>query len=227
MRFFKFGSVALIIIMLGGAAASPAYATNPGAGSTQALVTGSGSAALGSVSASSRQGSFWSPTAPVHGQAVNAAPFRGSSATSAMASPMYSNDLGCAGVPEGSQGAPPYYCRASAYNSGENAVIMVRVGSYGSFVYPDFGWTKFFYKHNLYLQPVLDTITYGSVDPTDSYAIDMYHYTNGNFDMEVRVIYNPSDYVSSYVMPDGNPVGVQTAYCVGYLDCPSWVNQTL
>ena len=215
--------------MLGGATtASPAYANSPGAGPTKALVAGTGRAALGSVSAFSLQGGFWSPTAPVHGRAVNAVPFRGSSATSGVASPMYSNDLGCAGVPEGSQGAPPYYCRASAYNSGENAVIMVRVGSYGSSIYPDFGWTKVFYKHNLCLQPVLDTITYGSVDPTDPYTIDMYHYTNGNCDMEVRVIYNRSDYVSSYTMPDGNPVGVQTAYCVGYLgDCPSWVNQTL
>lgn len=233
MKFGKvFSLVPVVLISLSVLAVSPSAYANTQSNNQQSLITTKSNSAIGSTSnpgllSSTLVTGFWSTTAPINGHAANAKPLSKASSLGTTASPMYTNDLGCAGVPEGSQGAPPYYCRASAYNSGENAVIMVRVGSYGSSVYPDFGWTKFFYKHNLYLQPVLDVITYGTIDPNDPYAIMMYHYTNGNVDMEVRVVYNATNNVSGYIMPDGNPVGVQTAYCVGYTDCPAWVNQTL
>ncbi|MGC9156375.1 MAG: hypothetical protein ACP5HZ_12125 [Ferrimicrobium sp.] len=181
---------------------------------------------------------YWSPTPPI---ATGTAPTHAVRVTISRIVPAYYNDLGCAGIPEGSESDPYWYCRASNYSQALGEVIVVRVGAYNNTDYPglQFGWEKFFKYHKLDLQPVLDGIGIGSEDPNDPGVLRDYHYnSDGDENLQVRIVTSTDDAVGNYSMMSTGPVGVITAYCAGpnypqdptkyyYPDCPSWVNTSL
>ena len=177
---------------------------------------------------------FWSPTPPTP---AGRAPANAVKISIPRIRPAYYNDLGCAGIPEGSEGSPYWYCRASNYSQALGRVIVVRVGAWDNTDYPglQFGWAKAFYYHKLDLQPILDGIGIGSEDPNDAGVLRDYHYNaDGNENLQARIVTSTQNSVGSYSMHNTGPVGVITAYCAGpdystnpttysYPDCPSWV----
>lgn len=99
-----------------------------------------------------------------------------------------------------------------------------------------FGWSKAYYYHNLWMQPMLDTITYAA-NPTGSNSsrdYEVYHYNvDGELDQEVIVVADIQDGSFAGVSTqDGYILGVLTGYCltpggVEEPECPDWVNSTL
>jgi hypothetical protein len=101
---------------------------------------------------------------------------------------------------------------------------------------PGFGWSKAYYYHNLWMQPMIDTIRmaanpYGSNSSRD---YEVYHYNpDGYLDQRVIVVADIVDiYFDGHYTQDGHAVGVLTGYCEsgnGTFEtvCPDWVDSTL
>jgi hypothetical protein len=122
------------------------------------------------------------------------------------------------------------YCRASAVTvHGLNVAIRKGfwTGSNG------FGWSKAYYYHNLWMQPIIDTITFAATPSgsNSSRNYEVYHYTHGVLDQEVIVVADIQD--SSFQGQstiDGYVLGVLTGYCNnegGAMEpaCPDWVDE--
>jgi hypothetical protein len=152
-------------------------------------------------------------------------------APSATVSPSYNNDIGCGGYYTGTNPLE-MQCRGVAVTV-NSAHVAIRQGFWtGS---NGFGWSKAYYYHNLWMQPMLDTI-HLAANPTGSNSsrdYEVYHYTNGQLDQEVVVVADIQDASFQGVgTPDHYAVGVITGYCnnaAGALEptCPDWVDQTL
>jgi hypothetical protein len=101
---------------------------------------------------------------------------------------------------------------------------------------PGFGWAKAYYYHNLWMQPMIDTIRmaanpYGSNSSRD---YEVYHYNpDGYLDQRVIVVADITDvYFDGHYTQDGHAVGVLTGYCESgngtfESECPDWVDSTL
>jgi hypothetical protein len=115
--------------------------------------------------------------------------------------------------------------------------VVIRHGYWNPLATPEgFGWEKALNKHNLYIQPIIDTIS-GALNPYGSNSsrdYEVYHYNvDGNLDQAVIVVADIADtYFDGNYTQDGKTVGVLTGYCLnGSLVeeelCPDWVNNTL
>jgi len=183
--------------------------------------------------------SAWSGTAP--GQCTtNPATATGRAAVistaGTAAAPAWTGGNGCGGYYTGT-GHPWMNCRDTA-TSTNNYRLAIRTGYWNPAASPPgFGWSKAIDYHNLWMQPIIDTVRL-------SFSI-----TGGNSDRDYTVYhYNPDGYVDQTVTvvsdnvdlefdgaptQDGHPVGVITGYCTpGVGDpieqlCPDWVDTTL
>lgn len=96
-----------------------------------------------------------------------------------------------------------------------------------------FGWAKALYYHNLWMQPMIDTITFAAspYGSNSSREYEVYHYNpDGYVDQEVIVvadIQDPNFQGQSTI--DGKALGVLTGYCLtgsnaNEAQCPDWVD---
>lgn len=139
----------------------------------------------------------------------------------------YNNDIGCDGYYDG---PGEMHCRAVA-RTAHNIPVAVRTGFWdGS---NGFGWSKAYYYHNLWMQPMLDTITYAATPrgSNSSRDYEVYHYNpDGYVDQEVIVVADiQDDDFQGQSTIDHKPVGVITGYCLTpggaeEPECPDWVD---
>jgi hypothetical protein len=91
--------------------------------------------------------------------------------------------------------------------------------------------------HNLWVQPILDTITRSlTATPADhgkKFTMHMYHFeSNGVIDQEVNAVTSIEKHYGSIKTPDHQELGVTTAFCSHPSRpgnpiepaCPDWVN---
>jgi hypothetical protein len=152
-------------------------------------------------------------------------------AASANIAPAWNNDVGCKGYYQGSD-PKEMQCRGVSVTV-HNLQVPIRYGYWtGS---GGFGWSKAYYYHNLWMQPMLDTIHYAA-NPSGSNSsrnYEVYHYTNGQLDQEVVVVADIQDsFFAGVYTQDGYILGVLTGYCNNESgaeepECPDWVNSTL
>jgi hypothetical protein len=141
--------------------------------------------------------------------------------------PDYNNDIGCDGY---YTGAGEMNCRAVALTV-HNFPVAARTGFWDG--ENGFGWAKAYYYHNLWLQPILDTITFAAT-PTGSNSsrdYEVYHYNpDGYVDQEVIVVADIQDpNFQGQPTNDGKALGVLTGYCLTPAGseeraCPEWVD---
>jgi hypothetical protein len=142
---------------------------------------------------------------------------------------------GCSGYYTGT-GHPWMTCENTS-TTVNNSRVVIRHGYYNPEASPEgFGWQKALHKHNLFIQPVIDTIA-GAQHPRGSNAsrdYEVYHFNfDGKLDQEVIVVADIAD--TSFAgnpTQDGHTVGVLTGYCLNASAveeelCPDWVNSTL
>ena len=145
------------------------------------------------------------------------------------------NGQGCGGFYTGT-GHPWMTCENSSITV-NNFPVVIRHGYWNPEVSPQgFGWAKALDVHNLYIQPIIDTIA-NALNPTGSNSnrnYEVYHYNgDGNLDQEVIVVADIVDtYFAGNYTQDGASVGVLTGYCLDATgkqeqQCPDWVNSTL
>lgn len=144
---------------------------------------------------------------------------------------MWWNDNGCGGYYLG--GNPQeMYCKGTATDIYGHRVA-IRQGFWNG--YYGFGWSKAYDYHNLWMQPMLDTITW-STNTSSSLSSEnyiLYHYANGNLDQEVVVVADLVDPSFGGVgTQDGRALGVVTGHCLGgngyeETTCPDWVDTSL
>lgn len=172
----------------------------------------------------------WSSTTPSQcGQA--------SQAVRSHMAPAWLNDAGCGGYFTGSN-PKEMQCRGVAITV-NNFPVAIRYGYWqpGNPDVPDgFGWSKAYYYHNLWMQPMLDTIS-GAVTPrgaNNDREYEVYHYNpDGYVDQEVIVVADIQDpYFAGTSTQDHKAVGVITGYCLTGAGaeeptCPEWVDSTL
>lgn len=135
------------------------------------------------------------------------------------------------------KGDGPWACFNSQYDL-YNYRAYLRRGAWNSSTKSGWGDEKALNYHNLYQQPILDTIELSAtrVDQAQNtrYRYTAYHYnTQHQVDQEVIVVVThvKTDNASG-TSPDSYAVGVYTAYCTdatgqGEPRCPDWVNSTL
>ncbi len=169
----------------------------------------------------------WSGT-PLSGRQLVTGPSTTSSAT---ASPAWANGNGCGGY---YMGTNPYdmHCRDTS-TTVHGFRVAIRQGFWNGS--NGFGWSKAYYYHNLYMQPIIDTIRMAA-NPTGSYSsrnYEIYHYYNGTLDQEVVVVADIVDtYFQGTYTQDGHSVGVITGFCNNGSGgkepaCPDWVDSSL
>jgi len=140
---------------------------------------------------------------------------------------------GCGGYYTGTA-HPWMHCKGSAIDFYGTAVV-VRDGYYNPAANPEgFGWNKALNKHNLWIQPIIDTInlslTITGGSSNEDY--DVYHYNaDGYVDQVVVVVADNVDTeFDGASTQDGQPVGVLTGYCQPGIgdpieqQCPDWVD---
>lgn len=167
----------------------------------------------------------WSSAPPAQCHAGSAA----TPTTPVSVSPAWANGAGCSGYYTGSG---EMNCRDTAYTINSFRVVIRQgfwTGSNG------FGWSKAYYYHNLWMQPMIDTIR--QAIPTGSNSSRnyvVYHYNpDGYVDQRVVVVADIVDaYFQGVYTNDGHSVGVITGYCEsgsGAYEtvCPDWVDSTL
>jgi hypothetical protein len=170
----------------------------------------------------------WSSSPTPHcGKALQAA--------TAHATPAWANDKGCGGYYTGSD-PKEMQCRGVAVTI-NNFPVAIRYGYWapGNSTSPDgFGWSKAYYYHNLWMQPMLDTIANAIPSGANNdRQYELYHYTAGERDQEVIVVADIQDpYFAGIHTQDGKAVGVITGYCltgggVQEPECPPWVDEDL
>jgi hypothetical protein len=187
-------------------------------------------------------GGFWSTTPPTPSGKT---PANAVKISIPRILPAYYNDLGCNGLKEGGQFSPSWYCRASNYNQWLGQVVVVRVGYFnkadpGAEGVGYYGWNKFYWKHEVNLQTVLNAIGQSTVNKGDAEKLETmndYYYENGEYIEDLRTIVDMTNdrpqKENSIVIPSGQgDIGVLTAYCrepngTRQYECPNWVNTTL
>jgi hypothetical protein len=110
--------------------------------------------------------------------------------------------------------------------------IVIRDGSWtGS---NGFGQAKYYNYHNLFTQPVVDTITYGGItgEPDNKDYTVVYRQADGSITLFVVVVADTTDhYFQGTYTQDGRELGVMTAFCQDPSRnqeprCPDWVNNS-
>lgn len=179
----------------------------------------------------------WSGTAPPHDDgalpqepagSTNLPPSKGN--TPAAESSPWKNGAGCKGLFTGTN-PHEMTCRDSS-NTINGTRVAIRWGTWNG--RSGFGWSKFYYYHNLDMQAVIDTIR--SATPRGSLTsrdYEVYYYEAGVVEERVVVVADVIDntWGGTYTQ-DGKPVGVLTGYCLtgrgaAQPTCPDWVNRTL
>ena len=172
----------------------------------------------------------WSATAPAKCGQV-------STTASPHITPAWANDAGCGGYFTGSN-PKEMQCRGVAITV-NNFPVAIRYGYWqpGNPDQPDgFGWSKAYYYHNLWMQPMIDTITFAATPrgANNDREYEVYHYNpDGYVDQEVIVVADIQDpSFAGTSTQDHKAVGVITGYCLtgGGADeptCPAWVDTTL
>ena len=146
-----------------------------------------------------------------------------------LVAPAWANDAGCSGYYTADSN-DEMYCKATAITV-NNFKVAIRKGFWdGS---NGFGWSKALYYHNLWMQPMIDTITF-ALEPRGSNSsrnYEVYHYNpDGYLDQEVVVVADiQDDFFQGYPTHDGKAVGVITGYCNNgsgsmETECPDWVD---
>ena len=153
----------------------------------------------------------------------------------------YYGDIGCSasGYPSAQDGSE-FQCLAVAQSkNGFN--IPIRHGRYNFSTRSGYGWIKTLNLHNLRVQPMINTITYGTISgqPNDK-GYEVYYFEGDPADpyvgLAITVVANTTDTDPNTgdKTPDKKPFGVVTGYCSGPLagsrvnqasDCPEWVNE--
>jgi len=168
------------------------------------------------VSVSSCTG--WSPIPPseCHNLKLRQA------APTALKRPNWNGGSGCSGYYTGPN-IKEMICRDTAIST-RGYQIAIRYGFWdGS---NGFGWSKAYYYHDLWMQPMIDTIknSVTITGPPSSKNYEEFHYNiQQELDQEVIVVADTQD---------NRPVGVITGYCLTPAGaeeraCPPWVNSTL
>jgi hypothetical protein len=154
----------------------------------------------------------------------------GTAKTPVSASPAWTNDAGCSGYFT-ADSSHEMYCRASAITV-NNFKVAIRKGFWNGS--NGFGWAKAFYYHNLWMQPMIDTIS-GALTPGGSNSsrnYEVYHYNHDGYeDMEVVVVADIQDnWFQQTSTVDLKALGVLTGYCTSPAEqvepaCPDWVDE--
>lgn len=143
--------------------------------------------------------------------------------------PLYKGSAGCSGYYTGTS-PKEMKCRTSAYTIHGTRVV-VRYGYWTGTT--GFGWSKAYYYHNLYLQPIVGTISMATPRGyTTDKIYEVYHYQTGVLNQEVIVVADlTATSFKGVNTPDGKSIGVLTGYCktgngVTEKTCPTWVDTT-
>jgi hypothetical protein len=150
-----------------------------------------------------------------------------------MVSASWDNDVGCHG----------YYddydtimgCIAVAIDTQGHKDVL-RQGYYNPEGNAGFGREKAYLKHNLWVQPILDALTFSHTihvrDDGNREYLAVFHQTPGGDDIAVWVVIDLQKFYGSINTPDHQELGVLTAYCANPQKkgepveplCPNWVN---
>lgn len=145
-------------------------------------------------------------------------------------SPLYRGSQGCSGYFTGTNPLE-MKCRTSA-DTVHGTRVVVRKGTWNGS--SGFGWAKAYYYHNLYLQPIVGTISLAvnPSGPDTSRKYQAYHYQTGvmNEEVEVHADLTATTWGGESTQ-DGHMVGVITGFCRNATGaeqptCPTWVDTT-
>ncbi|PYI69550.1 hypothetical protein CVV68_00030 [Arthrobacter livingstonensis] len=119
-----------------------------------------------------------------------------------------------------------------AYAYGSGFKFPIRRGFYDATADQGFGWDKVYWKHNI---TSIAAIQFAMGGPgawqgndwaTSAYANKIV--CSGSTckvteSIKVLTVSNKGSYSVYYNQPVGGVLGLKTAYCIGYIKCPSWV----
>jgi len=121
-----------------------------------------------------------------------------------------------------------------AYGYGGGFKFPIRRGFYDSDRDEGFGWDKVYWKHNI---TSIGAIQFAMGGPgawqgndwaTSAYANKVVCNSSGGNckvaeSIKVLTVSSRTTYSVYYNQPVGGVLGLKTAYCIGYVKCPSWV----